>query len=123
MPKVLLVDDEPAILESTAALLAEMGYEVITVARADLIIQTAKAEHPDLLLQDIRMPGLDLHALVDELRADPALASLPVLLFSASIEIQDIADRVGAASHVEKPFEPDDLMAAIQGALALPVPA
>lgn len=118
MPKILLVDDEPAILDSTATLLEEMGYSVVTVARADRIVATAKAERPDLLVQDVRMPGLDLQALVDALRADAQLAELPVLLFSASVDIREIALRVGAAQHLEKPFKPADLAAAIQGALS-----
>lgn len=117
-PKVLLVDDEPAILDSTAMLLAEMGYEVVTVSRAEAILATARAERPDLLLQDVRMPGLDLHALVGEIRGDPELRHLPVLLFSASMDLADIAARLGAHTHIEKPFKPTELVAAIQGALS-----
>ena len=117
-PKVLLADDEPAILESTAAILREMGYRVVTVDRADAIFRTARAERPDLLLQDVRMPGLDLQALMTSLRADPALAKIPVLLFSASMDLEAVASRIGASQHIEKPFKPDQLVAAIEGALS-----
>lgn len=118
MPKVLLADDEPAILESTRLLLAEMGYDVVCASAASEILPTLRRELPDLLLQDVRMPGLDVLALVATMRREAALASIPVLLFSASMEIDEIAARVGAARHVEKPFKPHELASAIEGALS-----
>ena len=117
-PKVLLVDDEPAILESTGLLLSELGYEVIRVSVAAEILPTLRRLRPDLLLQDVRMPGLDLDALVREMKRDARLASIPVLLFSASMELDEIAARVGAARHIEKPFKPAELAQAIDGALS-----
>lgn len=117
-PKVLLVDDEPAILESTRLLLAELGYNVVCVSVAADILPTLRREHPDLLVQDVRMPGLDLDALVRNMRREPSLATIPVLLFSASMELGEIAARVGAARHIEKPFKPHELASAIEGALS-----
>lgn len=118
MPKVLVVDDEPAILESTSLLLSQLGYDVACASSAAEILPALRRELPDLLLQDIRMPGLDLLALVRAIHAEPALARIPVLLFSASMDIEEIAARVGAASHLEKPFRPQDLVSAIEGALS-----
>ncbi|HET6405907.1 MAG TPA: response regulator [Candidatus Thermoplasmatota archaeon] len=118
MPKVLLVDDEPAILDSTRMLLVQMGYDVVTANEASDILPTLRRERPDLLLQDVRMPGLDLDALARNIRGDPAIAHIPVLLFSASMEIDEIAARIGAARHLEKPFKPQELVNAIQGALS-----
>ena len=118
MPKVLLADDEPAILESTRLLLTEMGYDVVCVASATDILPALLRESPDLLLQDVRMPGLDVQALVATMRREPAVADIPVLLFSASMEIDEIAARIGAAKHLEKPFKPHELANAIEGALS-----
>lgn len=118
MPKVLLADDEPAILESTRLLLTEMGYDVVCVSSAAEILPTLRRERPDLLLQDVRMPGLDVQSLVATMRRDKALGPIPVLLFSASMEIDEIAARVGAAKHLEKPFKPHELANAIEGALS-----
>ena len=118
MPKVLLVDDEPAILESTRLLLSEMGYEVVCVSAASDILPMLRRHVPDLLLQDVRMPGLDVQALVKSMRSEERLANIPVLLFSASMEIEEIAARVGAANHLEKPFKPQELVNAIEGALS-----
>lgn len=117
-PKVLLVDDEPAILESTRLLLVEMGYEVVCVASAAEILPMLRRERPDLLLQDVRMPGLDVNTLAKQMRADPLIGTIPILLFSASMEVEEIAQRVGAASHLEKPFKPHELVSAIEGALS-----
>lgn len=117
-PKVLLVDDESAILESTKQLMLEMGYEVVTLQHADRIVPTLLGERPDLLLQDVRMPGLDLDALMRKIRAEPAIAGTPVLLFSAGMDLDDIAARVGGARKVEKPFKPSELVDAIEGALS-----
>ena len=115
--RLMLVDDEPAILESTRLLLLELGYEVLTLGRADLILETARRELPDLLLQDVRMPGLDIQMLVSQLRADEQTKRIPILLFSASLDLDDLAERVGASSQLEKPFKPRELVAAIEAAL------
>ena len=115
--RVLLVDDEPAILESTRLLLEAMGYEVICLGRADEILATLRRVKPDVLLQDVRMPGLDLQRVVQEIRADPAVGQTPVLLFSASMDLDDLADRIGTARALEKPFKPAELDAAIQAAI------
>lgn len=118
MPTVLLADDEPAILESTRLLLTEMGYEVECASTAAEILPALRRVRPDLLLQDVRMPGLDVQSLVATMRRDPEIGHIPVLLFSASMEIDEIAARVGAARHLEKPFKPHELASAIEGALS-----
>lgn len=116
-PKVVLVDDEPAILESTRQLLCELGYDVVGVRGAAEILPTLKAVVPDLLIQDVRMPGLDLDALLASVRAEPLLGRMRVLLFSASMDLDEIAARVGSAHRLEKPFKPHELAEAIEGAL------
>lgn len=117
MPRVLIVDDEPAILRSTSMLLRELGYEVAACAEASTIRAAIDEHEPDVLLQDIRMPGLDLERLVRELRQDARWARLPIVLFTASMEAQEIGERVGAHVVLDKPFRPAQLAAAIEGAL------
>lgn len=118
MARVLLVDDEPAILESTKLLLEEMGYTVWCLGQADKILDTIRERKPDVLLQDVRMPGLDVQELVKHLRADPVIGKTPVLLFSASMDLDELAERVGALRSLEKPFRPLQLHEAIQAALS-----
>jgi len=118
LTKILVVDDEPSILRSTQLLLLDMGFEVVTCSDQGTILETIRAEHPDLLLQDVRMPGLDLDSLVTSIRADETLSSLPILLFSASMDLDEIQERVGASGILEKPFKPTDIVEAIQVAIA-----
>jgi len=117
--KILIADDEPSILVSTAMLLRDFGYEVVTCSAADAIVATLEKETPDLLLQDVRMPGLDLEKLVLSLRGDARWAMLPIVIFSASMDLDDIHRRVGAAGMLEKPFKPHELVAALDEALGL----
>lgn len=118
MTKILVVDDEPSILRSTQLLLVDMGFEVVTCADQAQVMSTLRKERPHLLLQDVRMPGLDLDRLVGTIRADKELSKLPILLFSASMDLDEIQQRVGAAGVLEKPFKPTEIMEAIQVAMA-----
>lgn len=118
MTKILVVDDELSILRSTQLLLMDMGFQVVTCADQAQVLDTLRKERPDLLLQDVRMPGLDLDKLVGSIRSDPVLKGLPILLFSASMDLDEIQQRVGASGVLEKPFKPTEIVEAIQVAMA-----
>lgn len=120
MTKILVVDDEVSILRSTQLLLLDMGFEVATCSDQSKILDAVREERPDLLLQDVRMPGLDLDRLVNTLRSEPEFRSLPILLFSASMDLDEIQERVGASGVLEKPFKPMEIVQAIQVAMAAP---
>lgn len=117
-PKVLVVDDEKSILASTRLLLVDMGYRVATCGIAAEIRATIEREEPDVVLQDVRMPGLDLDALVMDIRKDPRWKRLPIVVFTASLDVEEIAERIGARAILDKPFRPQDLHEALQSALA-----
>lgn len=122
MTKILVVDDEVSILRSTQLLLEDMGFEVLTTSDHAQVLELARREKPDLLLQDVRMPGLDLDKLVAALRSEPALRTLPILLFSASMDLGETAQRVGAEGILDKPFKPHEVLEAVQSVLgAAPV--
>lgn len=113
-PRVLLVDDEGPILRATQDLLQELGFEVTTHADASTIHTTVRDLRPGVLLQDVRMPGLDIRALVGSLRADPATRGTRIILFSASIEAPGLAKELGV-DIVQKPFKPAEIVTAIRG--------
>lgn len=115
MPKVLVVDDEPSIVYSTAALLRDAAYTAITCGDPQAIIQTIEREDPDILLQDIRMPGLDIERLVVQVRA--RWPDLPIILFTASMDADEIAERVQANGVIEKPFKPAELLGVLTRAV------
>ena len=118
VPRVLLADDEPAVLSSTALLLTDLGFEVVSVSDPSRIASVARAERPDVILQDLRMPGLVIEDLVRELRDDPELAKVPIVLFSASMDLDDVASQVGVDHLLEKPFRPQELVDVLRAVLA-----
>ena len=121
MTKILVVDDEASILRSTQLLLLDMGFDVVTCGEQSQILETLRKELPDLLLQDVRMPGLDLDKLVASIRSTPEIAELPILLFSASMDLDEVQERVGAVGILEKPFKPMEIVEAIRGATTAPL--
>ena len=115
--RVLVVDDEQEVLRSTQILLTFLGYEVVTASTADEVVPLMARVRPDVVLQDVRMPGLMLEGLLDRIRGDPLLARTPVILFSASLDLDYETERVGAAGSLEKPFSAAQLVGAIQQAV------
>jgi CheY-like chemotaxis protein len=116
--RVLIVDDEPAILASTALLLKDLGFEARTWRYPEGIVEEMLRDPPDLLLQDVRMPGLDVEKLAERMRSEPRLRAVRLLLFTASMEGEAVRDRVRAHGLLDKPFKPEDLRRAIEAALA-----
>jgi CheY-like chemotaxis protein len=113
------VDDEPSILHSTGLLLADLGFETITEKDPTKVVARLRAERPDVLLQDVRMPGLDLDRLMGEIRSDPDIGHIPVVLFSASMDVGDVQARVGAVGFLEKPFKPAEVTRAVTDAISM----
>ena len=111
------MDDEPEVLRSTQVLLSFLGYEVTTTSTAEEVLDLMARVRPDVVLQDVRMPGLRLDGLLDSIRAHPDLARTPVILFSASLDLEDETERVGAAGSLEKPFSAAQLVRAIRQAV------
>lgn len=107
MTKIVLADDEPDIVDSTSMVLETNGFEVVTVSDATKISDVVLREQPDILLQDVYMPKLDLDQLISGLRARPELRRMRILVFTASAEAEDITRRTGADGYVRKPFEAD----------------
>ncbi|WP_144158092.1 response regulator [Paraburkholderia sp. BCC1885] len=83
MIRVLLVDDEPAILEALQLALAEYGLEVHTAANGARALESLALWQPDVVVSDWMMPVMDGGRLARELRHVPALADMPVFLMSA----------------------------------------
>jgi CheY-like chemotaxis protein len=109
--RVLVVDDERDVLESTADWLRAVGHEVATCGRAAEALASMRAHRPAVVLHDVRMPGLDLAAQMRAIRADPDVGRTPVILFTATLEARGLAEEVGADDGIEKPFEPDAMQA------------
>lgn len=114
--KVLVCDDDNAILDVTGMLLEYAGFNVITQIDSRLVISQAIAERPDVMLIDIWMP-LPGDRLTREIKKTPQLYHIPVILFSAAIDGKIIAKEAGADYFIEKPFDVENLAALINSAI------
>lgn len=107
--KVLIADDEPDVLESTGMLVESMGYRVTTVKDPNTVLEAIERERPGLVLQDLRMGGLNVAALMASLRSNPDTADIPVVFFSANADLPTIAARYDAWGYLAKPFGQEEL--------------
>lgn len=111
--RILVADDEPALAKSTFLLLRALGFDVVTETRAERILATLATSGATILLQDVRMPGLDIDQHVRTLRASAQFKDVKVFLFSASLEVAEVARRLSVDGFLEKPFRPEDIAAVI----------
>jgi DNA-binding NarL/FixJ family response regulator len=120
MPKrLLVVDDEPNLLRAVAACLKTESYEVSTARSGyEALMQLAESV-PDLIISDIRMPGMDGYKLARRLRGSPRTALVPIVFLTAKDETADRIEgfRAGIDAYLTKPFEPEELIAVVNAIL------
>jgi DNA-binding response OmpR family regulator len=104
---ILVVDDDVDVAETVARTLQRAGYEVFVVHRGADALQMAHQRRPDLVVLDIRMPGLSGIEVCRMLRGSPGLARVPVLFLSAKSEVADRLEgfEAGADDYITKPFD------------------
>lgn len=121
IPRVLITEDEPNIVESLTFILTRAGYEVAAVADGEAAMQQLRARRPDVMILDLMVPKLNGFEVLKRVKGDPALASLPVLVLSAKGQAHDkqLAEEIGADDFVTKPFSNRDLVERI-GRLCAP---
>lgn len=115
-PKILVVDDEPSILNLVTSYLRSEGYEYYTASDGPSALQAAKDHNPDLIVLDIMLPGMDGIEVLTNLRRE---SDVYVIMLTAKSEEMDkiIGLSVGADDYLTKPFSPRELMARIKAAL------
>jgi putative two-component system response regulator len=119
MTKILLAEDNQIFREMERAILEINGYEVFAYPNGQLALEAFSTVSPDLIVSDINMPMLDGFGLLDAVRNLPNGAVVPFLFLSGQSEREDVtaARRLGADDLISKPFEPVDLITAIQSRL------
>ena len=117
--RLLIVDDEAILLKAVAATLRAEGYQVTTARSATDALVSVNQTMPDLIISDIRMPGMDGYELARVLRSNARTALIPIIFLTAKGERQDRIDgfRSGVDAYLTKPFDPDELLAVIAGIL------
>jgi PAS domain S-box-containing protein len=110
---VLVVDDDPAARAITRRVLVKEGYAVIEAADGEAGLRLAAEHHPDLITLDILMPGMDGWAVLGALKADPALAAIPVIL-QTMLDDRNMGFALGASEYLTKPIDRKRLAALVK---------
>ena len=105
-PTILVVDDQPELLSGLQLTLEFAGYQVLTAVDGHLALTILRRQPVELVLADIAMPQLNGYQLYEQVRADPALSRLPVLMLTAEAHREQIvaAAQAGVNGYVIKPF-------------------
>lgn len=119
MAKILIIDDSPTDVHIYSKLLERSGHEVSSAPNAEEGIAKAKAEHPDLILMDVIMPGMNGFQATRSLSKDPDTSDIPVIIISTkNMETDKVWGlRQGAKDYVTKPVKDGVLLKKIETAL------
>lgn len=118
---LLLVDDEEINLLLLSTILKNKAYNILTSTNPKDTIRLAKEFEPDLILMDIRMPGMSGFEVCDALKKDPEVAQIPIIIVSSLIESDEKvkAFQLGAVDYITKPYQPDEVIARVHTHLKL----
>lgn len=119
-PTILVVEDEQVILEIITFFLEGEGYQVLKALNGEQALTLLGKAKPDLIISDIRMPGMDGFELCEKVRANADFGQLPFIFLTGRDERADVRRGMGlgADDYLTKPFEPEELLAAVQVRLA-----
>lgn len=117
--KILVIEDEPEMRRNLATILKLEKFTALAAENGRVGLDLARKEKPDLILCDIMMPELDGHEVVQALRHEPALASIPFIFLTAKGEKSDLRSgmELGADDYLTKPVSKADLLGAIRARL------
>jgi CheY-like chemotaxis protein len=116
-PRVLLIDDDPALRQLCSVSLRALGIEVIEADNGERGLELVRRERPDLVLLDVSMPGLDGFEVGERVRRHRKTRHIPLMFLSGEDENDARARELGAIACLAKPFDPIALSRLIAGAL------
>ena len=123
--KILIVDDDPDLVEAVSTILESKGYAVAKAYGGVEGLKKAETEKPDLIVLDVMMPDKDGYEVCKELKADDAYRSIPILLLTAVVEniptskyTQQMGKETEADDYVDKPVEPEELVKRVEALIA-----
>ncbi len=114
--RVLLIEDEPHIAEAIRYILVRDGWVVASHGEGRSALEAIRRESPDVVVLDVMLPGRSGYEILEEMRADPDLSTLPVLVLSARGQSADraMAESAGASRFIAKPFANAEIVAALR---------
>jgi CheY-like chemotaxis protein/MinD-like ATPase involved in chromosome partitioning or flagellar assembly len=117
--KVLIVDDSLDVVKMVGLMLQGQGYEILAAQSGAQALMKAQSDNPDVIILDVMMPGIDGYEVCRRLRADPATAHIPILMFTAKSTLGDkvAGFEAGADDYLTKPIRPADLIARLEAVL------
>lgn len=119
LKKVLLVDDEPEVLQVLSIRMKHWGYQYHTAKNGLSALRLAQKHRPDLIILDIMMPEMDGYTVLSKLKAQKKYQHIPVIILSVAASCAEVERGLsgGAASYVTKPYEAANLLQNIKRAL------
>ena len=119
MARILVIDDSPTDIHAIKSILEKEGHQLLEATNGESGIEQAKQAHPDLILMDIVMPGMNGFQATRRLNRDSDTASIPVIMVSSKDQATDRiwAKRQGAVDYIAKPVERGELLEKIKSVL------
>ena len=104
--RVLIVEDEPHIVESLSFVLSREGFSVASVLDGEAAVESLRRDPPDLVILDVMIPRLNGFEVLKVAKSDPALKAIPVIVLTAKGQLQDrrLAEEIGSDGFMTKPF-------------------
>ena len=114
--RLLLIEDEPNIIEAIGFILARDGWHVKSHTSGKDAAEVARKERPDVVILDVMLPGKSGYDVLREIRADDTLTGLPVLMLTARGQSKDreLAEQAGASRFMTKPFSNSEVLDAVR---------
>ena len=115
MQKILVIEDEETVRENILELLDAEGFNAIAAQNGRIGLELARQHLPDLILCDVRMPELDGYGVLQVIRSDPVMATIPLIFLTAKASKTDLSYglELGATAYITKPFTITELLDAI----------
>jgi len=117
---ILVVDDDPDILEALSEILEAEGFEIRRARNGKEALDRLEPDPPKLILLDLMMPVMDGWEFAQRLRTKTHLPRIPIIVLSADRNVGNKATDIGAVGHLAKPFELNDLLEMVRKALKGP---
>ena len=113
---VLLIEDEPNIIEAIRFILSRDGWSVDTHSDGANAVERVQSMKPDMIILDVMLPNKSGYDILRDLRDDPMTAKLPVLMLTARGQTKDreLAERLGVNQFITKPFSNSDILASVR---------